>query len=450
MKPAIHGRDHCPGGSDPIPCINDLFPTGGFPDYETGVLSIDNLVGYWRLGDAGEPFLDTSGFNPADPANAEIVAAGTAMTQDYTPGALATGDDGAVRFNRSGPAGGGDGDSLQTGYSTNLNRFDFSTNDPFTVACWIRPQASGSSWQASIVNNVVMTPSPSVRDNGWRLDMVWPARTVHLVRAPNVAVGGTYPEVVSPAGLDNDVWHHVVGTYDGATLRLYLNSILVASQADTSTISGSNRSPTFGEGNQDHGTTGGWFYGAIDEIAIWSAALTADEIAALYAAGAGGSPDGTVLTSDGSGGTSYAYPTIGVDSPTSRFHTIGLGHGLDGTDNTDGSNTFAVDETDLDHGLLAGLGDDDHPQYTRKATLTTKGDLYAATAASTPARVAVGTDGQVLTADSAQTAGVKWATPPGSTPSDTSGWMPLTTVVGGTPELVWDAGNNLIPTYGPF
>ena len=46
--------------------------------------------------------------------------------------------------------------------------------------------------------------------------------------------------------------------------------------------------------------------------------------------------------------------------------------------------------------------------------LTTKGDLIAATGASTPARLGVGTDGQVLTADAASAAGVKWATAGGN------------------------------------
>lgn len=44
------------------------------------------------------------------------------------------------------------------------------------------------------------------------------------------------------------------------------------------------------------------------------------------------------------------------------------------------------------------------------STLTTKGDLYVATAASTVTRQGVGADGQFLVADSSQTNGVKWAT----------------------------------------
>ena len=62
---------------------------------------------------------------------------------------------------------------------------------------------------------------------------------------------------------------------------------------------------------------------------------------------------------------------------------------------------------------------------TQKATLTTKGDIYAATAASTPARLGVGTNGQVLKADSTAATGLAWgsagATPTGYTLLNASG-----------------------------
>jgi hypothetical protein len=58
----------------------------------------------------------------------------------------------------------------------------------------------------------------------------------------------------------------------------------------------------------------------------------------------------------------------------------------------------------------------------------TKGDLAVATAADTAAKLPVGTNGQVLTADSTQTTGIKWSTLPGG---------------GMVADTLWDAKGDL-------
>jgi hypothetical protein len=68
-----------------------------------------------------------------------------------------------------------------------------------------------------------------------------------------------------------------------------------------------------------------------------------------------------------------------------------------------------VDATEL--GYLDGVTSAIQTQVdakTAKATLTTKGDVYAATAASTPARLAVGNDGETLVADSSTSTGLRY------------------------------------------
>ena len=88
--------------------------------------------------------------------------------------------------------------------------------------------------------------------------------------------------------------------------------------------------------------------------------------------------------------------------------TLTVTRGVDGTTATSHSSGASVN-----HGVSAR--DFDEPNaFLNAGTLplvTAKGDLLAASASGTVARVAVGTDGQSLVADSTVATGVKWATP---------------------------------------
>jgi hypothetical protein len=67
--------------------------------------------------------------------------------------------------------------------------------------------------------------------------------------------------------------------------------------------------------------------------------------------------------------------------------------------------------TDMDFVWVA----QDDSNAIQNTIVDAKGDLIAATASDTPARLAIGTNGQVLTADSAEATGMKWATAAGGT-----------------------------------
>ena len=89
----------------------------------------------------------------------------------------------------------------------------------------------------------------------------------------NVFAGGSNRWATGSA-LPLNTWSHVAGTYDGTTVRLFVNGVQVGTKAFTGTIATSTGALRIG-GNS---LWGEFFQGQIDEIRIYGRALSAAEI----------------------------------------------------------------------------------------------------------------------------------------------------------------------------
>jgi hypothetical protein len=109
---------------------------------------------------------------------------------------------------------------------------------------------------------------------------------------------------------------------------------------------------------------------------------------------------GITATSPLTGGGTSGAVTVGIqDATTSVKGAVQLTDSIASTSTTTAATPNSVKTSyDLANGAVA------------KSIVDAKGDLIAATAADTVSRLGVGTNGQVLTADSAEATGLKWAT----------------------------------------
>lgn len=115
---------------------------------------------------------------------------------------------------------------------------------------------------------------------------------------------------------------------------------------------------------------------------------------------------GTGLT----GGGSTASVTVSIDTATTVDRTTA--QVLTNKDLTSATNTFPTSVVTLTGSQTLTNKTLTSPVLTTPSisNITAKGDLLAGTAASTISRLGVGTDGQVLSAASAQATGLQWTT----------------------------------------
>ena len=133
-------------------------------------------------------------------------------------------------------------------------------------------------------------------------------------------------------------------------------------------------------------------------------------------------PQSTDLVKDGA----TAIAALGQDIDTALVDLKG---------GTTGQVLAKASGTDLDFSWVA----QDDSNAIQNAIVDAKGDLISATAADTPARLAVGANNTVLTADSSTATGLKWATPAG-------GGKVLQVIYGGTTTAATNSTNTYADT----
>lgn len=156
-----------------------------------------------------------------------------------------------------------------------FDRAELNPTTQITLEVWINARNwSTDLWGSSILSKDAWGPE----DQGYVLRGGQGGRISFAV-----ALKGVFHEVCTTARLDPDRWHHLVGTFNGSALSVYLDSAPSATMIATGTITSSTGTNLcIGAHPLDHSRM---FDGIIESASIFPRALTASEITARYTSG---------------------------------------------------------------------------------------------------------------------------------------------------------------------
>ncbi|GAA3509868.1 LamG-like jellyroll fold domain-containing protein [Georgenia daeguensis] len=137
---------------------------------------------------------------------------------------------------------------------------------PMTVAAWVRPQVLATQY-------VVKKATNGTRD-GFELSLSSTGRGFFRV---NEATSDDRYRVNATSVHPLGTWVHLAGTYDGTTMRFYVDGVLQGSVAGPSAVATNGLALGIGA------EPGGYrkFRGGLDEVRVYDRALTAQEIGGL-------------------------------------------------------------------------------------------------------------------------------------------------------------------------
>ena len=167
-------------------------------------------------------------------------------------------------------------DEIYIPYNTKLD----VTN--ITVSVWLYPRSyywsSNPGGPSSIIINRYQHTYSTPSGGAWQLRFSQTSVNGEIIGTP-------FGIATSNTTLQLNTWHHIVMTYDGVQVKLYINGSLSATQLYSQPMNvAGNSGISIGESNQANGF---WHYtdGKIDDIGIWNRALTTNEIQQLYTEG---------------------------------------------------------------------------------------------------------------------------------------------------------------------
>jgi hypothetical protein len=147
-----------------------------------------------------------------------------------------------------------------------------------TLEAWVYPTATSSAWRDVIEKG---------NDNYYLM-------ATAQVAGGLPATSGTWaePPLCGTSILLVNIWSHLASTYDGVTLRLYVNGAQVATKSVSGSIRVTADALTFGSDP----FYGQYLSGRIDDIRIYNRSLTAAEIQADMNTPVGSPPPTATLT----------------------------------------------------------------------------------------------------------------------------------------------------------
>jgi hypothetical protein len=138
-----------------------------------------------------------------------------------------------------------------------------------TLEAWVRPSRAGGGWRAVIVKRQrhgraygLYAQTARGRAAGW----------VRLGRRDYGLQGGR--------NLPPGRWSYLTITYDGSTLRIYVDGVLESARGVRGAVSSGRGPLLIGGGGPWARALGGSFKGTIDDVRVWRTALSAAQIRA--------------------------------------------------------------------------------------------------------------------------------------------------------------------------